>query len=95
MPNVEEDLEALVKQLQNANDKSVFDEILVLQKFIGQPMSDHQPILASLKLKTQFENDFQKSLTKAERDMAELNQIELNMKSLINVANGELENIDV
>ena len=58
MPNVEEDLEALVKQLQNANDKSVFDEILVLQKFIGQPMSDHQPILVSLKLKTQFENDF-------------------------------------
>ena len=48
MPNVEEDLEALVKQLQNANDKSVFDEILVLQKFIGQPMSDHQPISVNL-----------------------------------------------
>ena len=44
---MEENLEQLLKQIQNANDKSVFDEILMLQKFIGQPMSDHQPIMVS------------------------------------------------
>ena len=39
---MEENLEQLLKQIQNANDKSVIDEILMLKKFIGQPMSDHR-----------------------------------------------------
>ena len=52
---MEEDLEQLLKQIQNANDKSVFDEILMLQKFIGQPMSDHQPILVSFAFEGKWE----------------------------------------
>ena len=46
--NLEENLEDLVKQIQTANDKAVFDEILMLQKFIGQPMTDHAPVHVSL-----------------------------------------------
>ena len=45
--NLEENLEDLVKQIQTANDKAVFDEILMLQKFIGQPMTDHAPVHVS------------------------------------------------
>ena len=65
--NLEENLEELVKQIQTANDKAVFDEILMLQKFIGQPMTDHAPVHVSFfipcnKCRLKIRNFVQKSL---------------------------------
>ena len=94
--NLEENLEDLVKQIQTANDKAVFDEILMLQKFIGQPMTDHAPVHVSFSFGQNHQeigsqNFIQKTVTKVEREICDLEKLDERLDRLISVADKELD----
>lgn len=40
MSETEEELRLVIEKLQKANDNAVYDEILLLQRFLGQPQAN-------------------------------------------------------
>jgi len=40
MSETEEELKLIIEKLQKANDNAVYDEILLLQRFLGQPQAN-------------------------------------------------------